>query len=130
MLSRTIQKLNVGAEPTTPSPQVRPDRLSRIGRYAVLRALGAGGMGVVYAAYDEELDRKVAVKLLRAAGPARPEQRTRVQREAQAMARVSHPNVVSVYEVGAVCRSARTCAGPSLCARWRAGHRKRRGDRS
>lgn len=73
---------------------------ARIGRYAILRALGEGGMGVVYVAYDEELDRKVAVKLLRDADSSQPEQRLRIQREAQAMARVAHPNVVAVYEVG------------------------------
>ncbi|HRI49207.1 MAG TPA: serine/threonine-protein kinase [Pseudomonadota bacterium] len=73
---------------------------ARIGRYAVLRPLGEGGMGVVYAAYDEELDRKVAVKLLRSVAPPGAERRARLIREAQALARVSHPNVVSVYEVG------------------------------
>ena len=71
----------------------------RIGRYAVLRQLGEGGMGVVLAAYDEELDRRVAVKLLRDRS-AQAEHRIRILREAQAMARVSHPNVVQVYEVG------------------------------
>lgn len=73
---------------------------SRIGKYVVLRQLGEGGMGVVVAAYDEELDRRVAIKLLRDKNPATPERRTRILREAQAMARVSHPNVVHVYEVG------------------------------
>ncbi len=72
----------------------------RIGRYAVLRQLGEGGMGVVLAAYDEELDRRVAVKLLRDQSAHAFEHRLRIFREAQAMARVSHPNVVQVYEVG------------------------------
>lgn len=72
----------------------------RIGRYAVLRKLGEGGMGVVLAAYDEELDRRVAVKLLRDQSAQAAEHRIRILREAQAMARVSHPNVVQVYEVG------------------------------
>ncbi|MFO0576093.1 MAG: serine/threonine-protein kinase, partial [Polyangia bacterium] len=72
----------------------------RIGRYAVLRQLGEGGMGVVLAAYDEELDRKAALKLLRDRSERAAEHRIRILREAQAMARVSHPNVVQVYEVG------------------------------
>jgi WD40 repeat protein/predicted Ser/Thr protein kinase len=65
----------------------------------VLRRIGAGGMGVVYAAYDEELDRRVAIKLVRP-GRDDAEARARTRREAQALARLSHPNVVQVYEVG------------------------------
>jgi serine/threonine protein kinase len=61
--------------------------------------LGEGGMGVVYRAYDPDLDRRVAVKLLRTSGPA-DLARTRFLREAQALARVSHPNIVSIYDVG------------------------------
>jgi WD40 repeat protein/predicted Ser/Thr protein kinase len=72
----------------------------QIGRYVILRRIGEGGMGVVYAAYDNELDRKLAIKLVRAERALDDESRTRVRREAQAMARLSHPNVVQVYEVG------------------------------
>jgi len=60
-------------------------------------------MGEVYAAYDPELDRKVAVKLLHVSagvGPALGEQKARLLREAQAIARLSHPNVVVVHDVG------------------------------
>lgn len=71
-----------------------------IGRYTVLDLLGVGGMGVVYAAYDGELGRKVAVKLLATADEPSPEHRARLLREAQAMARLSHPNVVQIYDVG------------------------------
>ncbi len=72
-----------------------------IGRFVVLGLLGKGGMGEVYAAHDPELDRQVAIKLLRAgAASESPEGRTRLMREAQAIARVSHPNVVVVYDVG------------------------------
>jgi hypothetical protein len=70
----------------------------RIGRYLVMRQLGAGGMGVVYAVYDEELDRRIAVKLLHADSPALSQ--SRLLREAQALAKLSHPNVVTVHEVG------------------------------
>jgi tetratricopeptide (TPR) repeat protein len=77
---------------------------SRIGRYVVLYRLGRGGMGVVYAAYDPQLDRKVAVKVLRlrVAGPVPGphESQGRMLREAQALARLSHPNVVAVHDAG------------------------------
>lgn len=78
-----------------------PRRGDQIGHFTIIDELGAGGMGVVYAAYDIELNRKVAIKLLRIA----PEQdqsigRARLMREAQAMAQVDHTNVVTVFEVG------------------------------
>src|SRR5215468_3435714 len=78
-------------------------RGASIGRYVVLGLVGRGGMGEVYAAYDPELDRKVAVKLLRVkpgAGVSLIEGRQRTLREAQAIARLSHPNVVVVFDVG------------------------------
>ncbi|EDM76994.1 serine/threonine kinase family protein [Plesiocystis pacifica SIR-1] len=75
-----------------PAPAVK------VGRFSIVRKLGAGGMGVVYMAYDEELDRRVAVKLLRSTDTDTIG-RARMKREAQAMARLSHPNVVTVYEV-------------------------------
>ncbi|MCA9718568.1 MAG: serine/threonine protein kinase [Myxococcales bacterium] len=77
-----------------------PSGAEKIGRYAVLGVLGEGGMGVVYSAYDDDLDRKVALKLVRSLGAHGREERLRIKREAQALARLSHPNVVQVYEVG------------------------------
>jgi tetratricopeptide (TPR) repeat protein len=66
----------------------------RLGRFTLLRPLGEGAMGEVWAAHDPELDREVAIKLLRISS-------ARLQREGRAMARVkSHPNVVTVYELG------------------------------
>jgi tetratricopeptide (TPR) repeat protein len=78
---------------------------STLNRYIVLERLGKGGMGEVYAAFDPDLDRKVAVKLLRsdfAATGAQDELRVRMLREAQAMAKLSHPNVVTVHDVGLI----------------------------
>jgi eukaryotic-like serine/threonine-protein kinase len=69
-----------------------------IGRFHVIKQIGAGGMGSVFSAHDDVLDRKVALKVLR--GEPSPEGRLRVLREAQAMARLQHPNVAAVYEVG------------------------------
>ncbi|NVB40021.1 tetratricopeptide repeat protein [Pseudenhygromyxa sp. WMMC2535] len=71
---------------------------ARLGRYVLLSKLGEGGMGVVHAAYDPKLERKVAVKLLRVESDLRG--RRRLEREAQAQARLAHPNVVRVYEIG------------------------------
>ncbi|HEY0136571.1 MAG TPA: serine/threonine-protein kinase [Nannocystis sp.] len=75
----------------------------KIGRFTILDRLGEGGMGVVYTAYDDQLDRKIAVKVLRGEATRRDDSgRTRLLREAQAMARLSHPNIVTVHEVGAL----------------------------
>jgi len=71
-----------------------------LGRFVVLGRLGAGAMGIVYLAYDRQLDRRVAIKLVRAALLVHPDSRARLLREAQAMARISHPNVIAVYEAG------------------------------
>lgn len=78
-----------------------PQEPVRLGRFVLLERLGQGGMGVVYSAYDPELDRRVALKLLhsrsdRDTGRAR----RRLVREARTLARLSHPNVVPVHDVG------------------------------
>ena len=73
---------------------------SQLGRFTILRQLGAGGMGTVFAAYDEQLDRKVALKLLHNHDDRDQTQRERVLREAKALARVKHPRVVAIYDVG------------------------------
>ncbi|MEM7156580.1 MAG: serine/threonine-protein kinase [Myxococcota bacterium] len=72
----------------------------RMGRFTMLDRLGAGGMGLVYSAYDPHLDRKIAIKVLRVDRLGREEDEQRLWREAQALARLSHPNVVTVHEVG------------------------------
>ncbi len=85
-----------------PSRSPAPQRGTAIGRYLVLERIGRGGMGVVYAAYDPQLDRKVALKVLvpRHREDAEEAAQQRLVREAKAMARVSHPNVVAVHDVG------------------------------
>jgi serine/threonine protein kinase len=82
-----------------------PARRVKVGRYRVLGRIGAGGMGVVYKAHDPELARDVAVKLMNtdAVADSDAEQaRGRLVREARAMARLAHPNVIHVYDVGTV----------------------------
>ncbi|MFT3692582.1 MAG: serine/threonine-protein kinase [Kofleriaceae bacterium] len=93
-----------GVNPTVAAAYLARGAL--VGRYVVLDVLGTGGMGVVYGAFDPELDRKVAIKLLQPndAGPASgngsSDPRAWLVREAQALARLSHPNVVAVHDVG------------------------------
>ena len=88
------------AEPARPRA---PARGQRVGRFIVLRELGVGGMGVVVSAYDPKLERTVALKLMRpdvAPSEGATGARARLLREAQAMARLRHPNVVAVFDVG------------------------------
>ncbi|HEY5937636.1 MAG TPA: tetratricopeptide repeat protein [Kofleriaceae bacterium] len=97
-LSRSVIDPDAPTGDTTPVALTRAG--SRIGRFVVERTLGAGGMGVVFLAHDPELDRKVAIKVLHpelweAAGAE-----VRLKREAQAMAKLSHPNIVPVFDVG------------------------------
>ncbi len=87
-----------GADESFPS-----GRQPKVGRYEILAPIGAGGMGVVYAAHDPQLDRKVALKMLRPSGlpGVSPQQlRARILREGRAMALLSHPNVLAVHDVG------------------------------
>ncbi|PCC72072.1 Tetratricopeptide repeat-containing protein [Nannocystis exedens] len=87
-----------GGEQTGPEPVLAPRRL---GRYVLLEELGRGGMGAVFGAYDPELDRKIAVKVLAGDG-GDPTRQARLLREAQALARLAHPNVVAVHDVGLI----------------------------
>src|SRR5882724_9541083 len=73
---------------------------TRIGRYVLLDLVGRGGMGEVYSAYDPALDRRVALKLLHRDTQGNPRQAQRLLREAKAIARLPHANVVAVYDAG------------------------------
>ena len=81
------------------------DRGHTVGRYVILNMVGRGGMGEVYAAYDPQLDRRIALKLLHETalgGTSARTARERLLREAKAIARLSHPNVVVVHDAGAI----------------------------
>ncbi|HEY5924410.1 MAG TPA: tetratricopeptide repeat protein [Kofleriaceae bacterium] len=102
-----VTKREGHASERTPTGQRNPppmylDRGDPIGRYVVLDRLGEGGMGVVYSAFDPELDRKVAIKLLqgKTGGSTSMGDQAWLLREAQALARLAHPNVVNVHDVG------------------------------
>jgi eukaryotic-like serine/threonine-protein kinase len=99
----------LAAPPPREEPEREPDRVLEPGtlianHFEVVRKLGMGGMGVVYLAHDMRLDRVVAIKLLAPrrseAGTRREAGTARLEREAQAMAQLAHPNVVTVHEVG------------------------------
>lgn len=86
-LAQVVQRVT-GVERPTP----------KVGRYTLHQRLGAGGMGVVFRAHDPELDRPVAIKILR--GTDERADADRLRKEARVLARLSHPNVVTVYDVG------------------------------
>lgn len=90
------------SEPTETSPGEQLVRGSTVGRYTVLDCIGSGGMGVVYSAFDPHLDRRVALKVMHRSpeGTSSPVGKSRLLREAQAMAKLSHPNVITVHDVG------------------------------
>ncbi len=98
-----------GFEPTEVAPgsgRASTTRLAsgtKIGRYIVSETLGMGGMGIVYAARDPELHREVAIKVMRPEfARAHPDAAKRILREARAMAKLAHPNVVAVHDVGTI----------------------------
>ena len=84
--------------PVEPAPVL--ERGTSVGRFVIIDTVGMGGMGAVYSAWDPDLDRRVALKTLHVAGTSDATAHGRMLREAQAMARLSHPNVVNVFDVG------------------------------
>ncbi len=97
-LGRTATAPASGSSAPKPPPESKQQEL---GRYRLEKLLGTGGMGVVYCAFDPDLERRVALKLL-PDGTQATISRERLLREARAMARLNHPNVITVFEVGSV----------------------------
>ncbi|MFP2934800.1 protein kinase domain-containing protein, partial [Pyxidicoccus sp. 3LG] len=102
---RCQENVALGASSTAGAPEPDADtpllaKGAMLARYVVLERIGRGAMGEVYAAYDPELDRQVALKLLRPEGRHVEELRLRLMREAQSLARLAHPHVVTVHDVG------------------------------
>ena len=101
-----------GTDADLPRPKTHLEKLPTgihengvLGRFTILDILGAGGMGVVLAAYDPQLDRKVAIKVLRTrglTGKRHEKEAARLLREARSMAQLSHANVITVYEAGTI----------------------------
>jgi serine/threonine protein kinase len=104
-----------------PGPEAVPG--DRIGRYRLLRPLGGGGMGLVHLAHDDELDRPVALKVLRPGGNG---DAGRLLREARSMARLAHPHIAAVFDVGKhgdeVYVAMEYVEGPTLRAWMKAPH--------
>jgi len=107
-VAATMERTMTGPEGSSLEDDVRRRRLKaqlfgvddppiELGRYTVESTLGEGAMGVVYSARDSRLDRTVALKVLRAEHSSGP---PRIEREARALAKLAHPNVVSIHEVG------------------------------
>jgi tetratricopeptide (TPR) repeat protein len=123
----------IGAPSGHRSDPLRLGRGDALGRYVILGILGRGGMGIVYSAYDPDLDRKLAIKLLIPSGGDARERSgsSRLAREAQTMARLAHPNVVTVHDVGthlgAVFIAMEFIEGQTLTA-WLSSHRERGAD--
>ena len=94
------------------------------GHYRILETIGAGGMGEVYRARDDRLDRDVALKVLKSSLADDQDRLRRFEQEARAAAALSHPNIVAIYDIGRTWGLWRMSHHPSgtLCARrWRHG---------
>src|SRR5262249_3235872 len=103
---------------SSPENWSTPAEFPRVPGYEVLSVLGEGGMGVVYKARHLKLQRLVALKMIRGGGCVRPGDLQRLRAEAEAVARLQHPNIVQIYEFGEIDRmpflTLEYCAGGSL----------------
>jgi hypothetical protein len=86
------------AEPTDPNKPLLKELSGRIGKYDIVRPLGRGAMGHVYVAHDVKLDRDVALKVMAAQIADDPELKSRFEREAKAVGKMAHPNLVTVFD--------------------------------
>ncbi len=115
------------SQPAPPSreQQAEGEMPQAFGRYRIRRELGRGGMGSVYLALDPQLDREVALKVLHRWGMDSPQQQERFVREARVLARLDHPNICPIYDVGqqegVLYLVMRYIEGDSLMDRLRAG---------
>lgn len=97
-LDRTLEQQDTSSKHTESAVSIPPEKV--IAGYEILATLGHGGMGVVYKARQQALNRIVALKMIRAGHETNPQQVARFHTEAQAVARLQHPNIVQIYEVG------------------------------
>jgi tetratricopeptide (TPR) repeat protein len=104
VIAARAETAELGPSDSDEPPPLRQEPLNpgaAIGHYTILALVGRGGMGEVYAAYDPKLDRRVALKVIHAEAAARDRHaRERLLREAQVTAKLSHPNVIVVHDVG------------------------------
>jgi tRNA A-37 threonylcarbamoyl transferase component Bud32 len=96
----TVPELTTPHSKTDEIPALRTGR--RFGRYTLIREIGRGGMGVVHEAHDNQLERTVALKIVRAVNISRREEVERFHREAKAAAKLDHPNIIAVHDDGEV----------------------------
>jgi serine/threonine-protein kinase len=95
-----LSEIDTVLEQRTPRGKRAPDLPERLSGHKILGMIGAGGMGRVFLAFDEKLGRKVAVKTLSPRYAGNPKLRERFMREARALARLDHPNIVRIYNLG------------------------------
>jgi PAS domain S-box-containing protein len=96
----TAQADTLATGPAAPAPADKAPVFPIVGGYQLRGILGQGGMGIVYKAHEVRLDRPVALKMLPPGTCPGPEERARFRREAEAIARLHHPNIVRIHEIG------------------------------
>ncbi len=96
----TVDAESAPPQQQTTAPADAPQQPQSIGKYRIARLLGRGGMGAVYQAFDPHLERDVALKVMLPQFADQPEHKLRFEREARAVARMMHPNVVTVFDLG------------------------------